>query len=503
MNILLFNVPSRKGSGGFALPLGLLYVGGIIERCGHKAKIIDLYLDDAGEGNLNIDRINRVIDKYKPPIIGYGGIATSYGRTKELSLHIKKYYPEIIQIAGGALSSVYKLSLTKTSIYAVFHGEAEVSLPLFLDRIKQKRSISDVPGISYSLNGEVVKNAPAKQIKNLDTIPHPAYHLVDMHKYLTPIKEWLDAHKLPLNDSHYADLKKKIENKHNYIPIITARGCTNRCSFCYRHVRGVRQHSVDYVIGHIKYLKETYEVSGFQFSDELFNSRREWVMELCDAIDRNNLDIFYIVGGARVDKIDEEMLRRLKDTGCIGINYGQESGSDKILREYRKGVTSQKNKEITKLTKEMGIFNVVQLVIGSPGETTHTIYETIQFLKDVDTHNYSLNCLIPLPETPIWQYVKENGLIEDVEKYLDLVAEYGGAPLINLTKESDKVWKNWSSLIRYELRLHYYWRANQKLLYYSYKFLNPAMKSLFPLIRIFSPLIPHRIKKSIADWMDL
>ncbi|MDD5428995.1 MAG: hypothetical protein PHI58_07185 [Candidatus Omnitrophica bacterium] len=87
MNVLLINVPSRSGKGGFLLPLGLLYVGGIVERCGHKAKILDLYLDDADLKRLNSEdysRVYKLIDEFKPDIIGYGGIATSYGRTKKL-----------------------------------------------------------------------------------------------------------------------------------------------------------------------------------------------------------------------------------------------------------------------------------------------------------------------------------------------------------------------------------------------------------------------------------
>jgi len=484
------------------LPLGLLYVSAIIERCGHKAKIIDPYLDDVELKHFDcgdFDKIDTVIEDYAPAIIGYSGIATSYGRTKRLSLHIKNNHPQVMQVAGGALSSVYELLLTKTGIDAVFHGEAEVSLPIFLERFEQKESAHDVPGISFLLDGKkAVKNYPAEQVNDIDTIPFPAYHLIDVNRYLHPIDQWL-AHYEPIlkRNPSYGDLIRTIGPKTHYIPIVTARGCTHKCIFCYRHVRGVRQHSVSYVIEHIKYLKETYGIGGFGFSDELFNSRYEWVMELCDEIEKNNLDIFYLVGGARVNKIDEKILRRLKQTGCISIEYGQESGSDFILKEYKKGTTSQQNKEITKLTQQVGIHTVVQLVIGSPGETTSTIYETIRLLKDVDAYQYSLNYLIPLPETPIWQYVTENELVQDVEHYLDLVAEYGGTPLVNLTKASDNVWIDWSRLIPTELRLHYLRRTGSKR-YYTYKF-------LLCLINVIAPLIPLRIKRlipaPIKSWL--
>ncbi len=484
MNILLINVPSRKGRGGFMLPIALLYVGGIIERCGHKAEVLDLYLDDVELKDFdshNFNKIFKAIENFKPSIVGYGGIATSYGRTKKLSMSIKEKYPEIFQIAGGALSSVYELLLTKTGVDLVFHGETEVKLPNFLIRFKQKELFYDLPGISYLLNGEVVKNNPASQIEDLDMVPVPAYHLVEVEKYL----------------------EKNIGNGQYYLPIMTSRGCTHRCLFCYRHLHGIRQHSVTYVMRHIKFLRETYNIKGFLFCDELFNSQPEWVTEFCDALEDENLNIFYIVGGARIDKINETILCRLKETGCIEIGYGHESGSDMILKEYRKGVTSKLNKDISLLTKKIGINCPVQLVIGSHSETLSTIYETIQLLKDLDAYQYSLNYLIPLPETPIWEYVKKNRLVEDVEMYLDKVAELGGKPILNLTKMPERIWKNLHRLIYKEVRLHYYRKKYQKFkLLFAYVFI--VTYKISPFIYKISPHIPSRLKRIfIPKWIKL
>jgi anaerobic magnesium-protoporphyrin IX monomethyl ester cyclase len=488
MNVLLVNVPSRKGEGGFMLPLGLLYAGAIIERCGHKAKIVDMYLTDVAE-------LFKTIDDFKPAIIGFGGIATSYGGTKQLSLRIRDRYPNLLQIAGGALASTYELLLTRTKIDVVFHGETEASLPLFLERLVHGKPFHDVPGISYLLKGQVIRNEPPKQIENLDEISFPAYHLVDVGRYLQPVKDFLEAYSILIHSNpNCTDIIEKIGNKTHYIPIISARGCTHRCFFCYRHMFGHRQHSVKYVIEHIKYVQRTCGISGFQFADELFNRDPKWVMELCDAIEREKLDIFYIVGGARVDRIDEKMLRRLKQTGCIAIEYGQESGSDLILNEYRKGVTSEQNREITKLTRKVGLLSTVQLVIGSPSETNETIGETIQFLKDAYAYQFSLNYLIPLPETPSWQYVMERNLIKDVEKYLDDVAEYGGTRLlVNLTKEPNDVVKRWADKISYEVTKYYYWRTN-RILYLLYSFVGKARMYV-------GPFIPGRVKDNVGKFL--
>ena len=487
MNIMLIDVPSRKAT--IMLPLGLLNVGGIIERCGHKAKIIDAYLVD--KERLHVNFINKMIEDFKPDIVGFGGIATSYRRTKELSLHIKDRYPNILQIAGGPLASTYELLLTKARVDVVFHGETEINLPEFLECLEHGKAFHNVPGISFLSNGEVVRNNPPEQIKNLDEIPFPAYHLVDLNRYLSSIKDFLAAYSFQLRTPQYAPIIKKIGDRTKYIPIVTSRGCTHRCLFCYRHDRGHRQHSVNYVIEHIKYLQKTYGIFGFEFVDELFNRDVMWVMEFCDAIERENLDIFYMVDGARVDRVDEKMLHRLKQTGCIEINYGQESGSDTILRELGKGVTGQQNKEITKLTQQVGMFTTVPLVIGSPSETNKTIDETIQFLKDTDTHVISLNYMIPLPETPIWQYVMKKKLIADVERYLDDVAELGGMPLVNLTSVPDYQWRRWNERILYEHIKHYY-KTTGRLWLYSLYSVGGKMRMYF------GPFIPRSTKEKIG-----
>jgi anaerobic magnesium-protoporphyrin IX monomethyl ester cyclase len=388
--------------------------------------------------------------------------------------------------------------LTKALMDVVIHGEAEVNLPLLMDQLDHGKAIEDIPGISFlHANGEVIRNKPAIQIDNLDDLPLPAYHLIDFHRYFRHIRNNIDLFKDTLGSAEDVhDIHERVGADDRWVEVMTGRGCTHRCLFCYRHMKGVRYFGIDYVVKHIKFLNDNYGIRGFQFADELFNGNIERVFAFCDAIEAHNLNIFYSIGGARVDKINERMLRRLKETGCVEINYGHESGSDKILKEYRKGTTSRQNKEITLLTtKKVGLICPVQLVIGSPGETDDTIHETIQFLKDVDAYRYSLNYLIPLPETPVWEYVTKNRLVSDLEKYLDLVAEYGGAPLLNLTQAPDRIWKNWQSVIRKELELYYHKKRGSKLLY-IYKFI------FFKILASLPEWLKSFIKRSISLFKD-
>lgn len=440
--VLLINVPSRRGKGGKMLPLGLLYAGSSIERCGHSVKIYDPYLNDENLTRLDngdYQTLDGILEEYRPDIVGFGGIASSFGRTKKLSNYINKKCPDILQIAGGSLASVYELILTRTNVALVFHGEAECTLPAFLERYCNQSPFADIPGVStISSEGEIHRNPLAQQIENLDEIPIPDYNLLDLKAYQI-----------------------------NEIYMVTSRGCTHRCSFCYRHMKGHRQHSVPYMINHIKYIIKIFETKSFCFSDELFNANRQWVLDFCDALEREGLKISFRTS-FRADNCDEYMLKRMKDAGCTQIDYGQESGSDKILKEYRKGVDAKTNTYITLLTRKQGVKCPVQIVIGSPSETLSTIQETTDFLINLGEGEISINYLIPFPETPIWEYVKKNQLIPDVENYLDEIAHWGGSPVLNLTQIPDNMWQTLSFQMKSNIKLASLKKEGSVLKYLDY-----------------------------------
>ncbi|HOK80903.1 MAG TPA: radical SAM protein [bacterium] len=469
MRVLLVNVPSRKHD--CTPPLGLFYVSGIIDRMGFQVKILDMYLRNTELSVL--PTLESEIELFKPDVIGFGGIVTSYGRTKLLSNHIKKKFPDIVQIAGGPLSSGFKLLLENTSVDAIFHGECEMTLPLWLNNIKNPEAWHSINGISFRENARYVINKNVVQIENLDDIPFPPYgRIVDYTPYINKsIPSRLPTIAAMMADypsviNHYI---QRTKNNPAYIEFITKRGCTHRCFFCYRHVKGIRSHSVEYVIEHMKKLKSMFPIGGFYFADELFNHNKKWVMELCERIKKEFPGIFYIISGARVDNMDNEMLDALYSSGCIEISYGQESGDESVLQEYRKGVSVEQNLEITRLTLEKGIFSPVQLVIGAPSESPDTVKRTIKFLKKLKVYGASINYLLPLPETPSWEYVQRNGLIEDIEKYIEDVAEYGGSKLhVNLTSCDRKIAGTWVRLIELHLKANYS-RKKRKYLKFFYE----------------------------------
>jgi len=494
---ILIHVPSRWAGGENDIPIGLLYVAGVLEQMNIEVRIYDIYLKKIPTDDpYGWAELQREIQDFKPQLIGFGGIATSYMWTKKLSRRIKTHYPDIFQIAGGALSSAFDLLLTRTAVDAVFHGEIELTLPEVIERIRSGRPWQTVLGISCLGPTGVQRNAPGPQVKHLDDIPIPPYHLIDIEDYLLASDNFLAAYRADMEDQGlYADIARRLEDVPAFLPIVSSRGCTNKCSFCYRQQRGYRKHSVDYIIRHIDYLKEKFGVKGISFRDELFNGNEKWVLALCDTLIARDQDIAYITS-ARADRLSTTMLRKMYRSGCVDLLFGQESGSPKILKEYRKNVTPAQNLRATLLTRAAGIYSTVQIVIGSPGENEHTIAETTAFLQQAGIRHFSLNYLIPLPEAPIWEYVQENNLIPDVEHYLETVARIGGEPLINLTRVPDRQWRLWGKQITFKVQ--FYYAVKHKLFFTCVRLL-----VTYPLKVWIPPKIKPRLREILSRALPI
>lgn len=441
MKVLLLEVPSRERNA--SPPYGILYAGGAILRCGHEAKIID-YSNE----RFSFEGLRKEIKDYRPNTIGFGGITSSYRNLKHYALFLKDHFPHIPIIAGGVVSCIDELLLKKAKVDIVVRCEGEIAIPPILRYYQDEEEIGNIPGISYLKNGEVIRNECNMQVSVLDEIPFPPYELLDIKKYLYPAKDWVEIY-FRYDSKEKNLVTKRLKNSPYMLSIMTSRGCTHRCIFCYRHIKGIRQHSVPYVIELIKYLKNKYGIGFFQFCDELTTASKKWVFDFCDALQRQQLDINFIILSARADNVDLDMLKRLKETGCLMLNYGYESGSDAILKEIGKGVNRQQNIRACELTKRAGIMNIPEIMIGFPGENDDTISDTVSFLKIADRYPVSVNFVLPFPKTPLWQYCVDKGLIRDEESFILNYGEAGNFQ-INLTKFPDTTVKNWWVRIMYE-----------------------------------------------------
>lgn len=437
MKILLVLPPTAEKPSYAEPPSGLLYVASAMKRAGHQPTILDIYRNYVTPQELlDIVRTNNY------ETVGFGGITTCYWYVREASHLIRRQLPSVHLIAGGVLSSVHELLLQNTPIDVVCLGEGEITATQVINRLATgNREFDDIKGVIFRKDGRMVRTPRQPYIDNLDDIPIPSYELIDMNTY------GFDAMRDPIFSVDIPS-KKFYKEGMRVFNIKTARGCTNACAFCYRHFLGYRQHSVEYVINHIKYLQERYNIHFLRFGDELFTRDKDWVIRLAQRLITENVNIKYIVHGVRTDNVSPELMNALKKSGCVTVFIGFESGSQRILQEMRKNVTVEQNIQAVRTIIESGLNVMVQTVIGMPGENNETIGETIDSLvkTKVSPEWLSINYAQAYPGTWLWQYGRREGLITDQEKYL---IEMGKSHdlFLNYTSIPDETMKKWRKQI--------------------------------------------------------
>lgn len=397
-------------------PYGLLYVGSALQRAGYKVRIFDRHLHI----NENVASFCSQFIAGDNAIYGLGGVASAYKDAIEIAAYLKNKSPGCKIITGGYLGATAHCLLQRAPIDGNVRGEGEVTAVELVNALIENKPLKDVLGISFLENGVLVNTPNRQQIQNLDDIPFPDYGLVEMEPYLLPVSKAPYFRYDPRHSKYDGVL----------IDIKTSRGCTNACSFCYRHMSGIRHHSPEYILDHIKYLQDTFNANFFNLSDELTFSSAEWVDEFCVKKKEKNLDFLFRITSARVDIVNEDMLAKLKASGMVAITFGIESGSQIMLDNMHKHTTVEQNLKALRLCKKLDLQTTIALVVGLPGENISTVLETAGFLFSCPHYAvnreyefddmYDLRIFTPVafPGTLLYKQGLKLGIITDEHSYL-------------------------------------------------------------------------------------
>jgi anaerobic magnesium-protoporphyrin IX monomethyl ester cyclase len=417
MKIALIQLPHFYGENHSRPPAhypnGLGYIASVLSSNGIDRDGINLW-----ERELTVDQAIRSFDYSRYDVFGISAYSTQYKYLKEFSLKLKLQYPKIPIICGGpgpTFSS--KIILANTGVDFCVIGEGEITI---IELLKNLNEPQNVAGISYKINKEIIYTAPREYIKDLDLIPFPDREIFDFRVII--------ERKISISKQY--DRKQYIS-----ADIIAGRGCPYHCTFCSKTFSGVRLRSIDNIILEAIQLKEQFGINHLQFDDELVLINKKRTLELCARI--KELKLWWSCQG-RIDQVDEEILRILKDSGCIELGYGVESASQSILDRMNKRIKADNIIPIIKMTREIGITPIIQYMYGYPGETDETIEKTYQFFKKVDIP-FVGSTTTPIPGSSLYDDCIKNRIIKDEENYLlSLDSGYnlvGGR--INLTNFTD------------------------------------------------------------------
>ncbi len=419
-------------------PLGTAYLAAVCRKAGHEVVIYNQDVYHWPE-----EHLTEYLDNEKFDIVGLGFIAGYWQYKKALSIsravNRSKNRPFYI-IGGHGPSPEPEYFLRKTEADLVVIGEGERTILEVIESVQGKRELSSVTGIAYLENGKCVITPERELIDNIDEIPFPAWDLFPM--------------------DHYALLREaNSTNSDRTMIVVSGRGCTFKCNFCYRMMEGYRSRSPENILEEVAFLQDNYSITYIDFQDELLMSSEKRIKELCGSFLESGLKFKWFCNG-RLNYAKPGLLKLMKKAGCVFINYGIESLDEEVLRNMNKALTVKQITEGIENTLKAGISPGFNIIFGNIGDTSVSLQKGVDFLLKYDDHAQlrTIRPVTPYPGSPLYYCAKEKGLLKDCADFYENKHVNSDLLSVNFTDLTDE---------EFNKALH---KANNKLLEAYYEF---------------------------------
>jgi anaerobic magnesium-protoporphyrin IX monomethyl ester cyclase len=362
------------------VPIGLLYIAANLRKNGIDVKIADMQYDNVFD----------IIMHYNPDYIGLGAMTINADTTIKLGKWIKENFPNVVLVFGG-VHFTFMPEEAYDVADIIIKGEAE---KVFVEICKQIPWF-EIKGIiykdSWALN-EWNDTGDYELINDLDSLPLPAYDLIDM--------------------SRYSD---ELVTGEHAISILTGRGCPYNCSFCASPKlwrRKVRYHSIDYTINHIKYLIDNYNLQNLRIMDDTFTCDNTRVIEFCNAIIENGFKL-NMTCLTNVHNADLEIFKLMKKAGFSIVAFGLESVDENVLKLCNKQNTRENMTKAVKIAHEAGLKTELLFMIGNMGDTEKSLNYSLQFAKELNGYKTYFQLATPFPGCEFYDNAEKYGKVID------------------------------------------------------------------------------------------
>jgi radical SAM superfamily enzyme YgiQ (UPF0313 family) len=345
----------------------------------------------------------KVIRERDPDIVGITARALDLASALVLARIIKSVSKDKVVVLGGpAATTCTDLVLEDRNVDFVIRGEAEVTMVDLLRAIQQPNpDYRLIDGLSFRDTDNIVHNRPRALIEDISSLPFPARDRL------------LYADRLPRN--LYAAMMGDM---------VTSRGCSYNCAFCASYSiwgsRVPRTRTAENCVDEILHVRDTYGSRRFLFWDDLFTISRQRAIEICNLLLEKKANVSWLCL-VRANTLDEGLLKIMKQAGCIEVQVGVESGSDRILKKVEKGVTLEQVRKAAYMIRKSQIPWRAFLIIGIPGETKEEMDATINLIPELHPNVVELGVFAPYPGSPLCKDLKEAGLLPENWMFSDFL----------------------------------------------------------------------------------
>lgn len=410
-----------------------MYLAAVMEKAGHQVEILDAFMGDDSirrvgdtiEIGMPYGKISRELQRKKPDLLGIGNpFSTQIEHAKKVADLAKEVDSKLWTVVGGPHVSVMPTEFLEEakSVDIAVMGEGEYTIIDIAKAFDGSMKLADVEGIAYRQDGKIKLNPRRPFIKDLDELPYPAYHLVDMERYLN------------VGKVKYRSLKPRS------ISMITSRGCPYNCCFCSVHLhmgKGFRAHSAGYVLDHLEYVVNKFKIKTVFFEDDNLTFDMKRMEEICDKIVERKIKFNWETpNGIRADRVNLELLKKMKRSGCKSVSFGVESGDQYVLDNIiRKDLKLEQVEAVAKMCKQIHLKSAAFYIIGFPGEKKENMCKTVDFaLAMKRKYDLSMGLLVATPSygTKLYEECLSKGYLNRdlTPRALAEVRQTEGTPLI-------------------------------------------------------------------------